>query len=66
MRYLMKVEAYQVLDGVQCTVWIREHDIESDEGPKMVTRRYFTATELATESPAAWARDVLVAAAERF
>lgn len=66
MRYLLKVEAYQVLDGAQITVWVRESDIDSDQPPQIVARRYCTAADLDLQTPERWARDVLVAAAERF
>lgn len=66
MRYSIRVEAYQILDGIQATVWVKEHPTESLEAPVTVARRTFTAVELDITSPERWARDVLVAAAERF
>ena len=66
MRYSIRVEAYQVLDGAQVTVWVHEHDSLQHDERKMVARRTFTAVEMDLMSPERWARDVLVAAAERF
>lgn len=66
MRYEIQVQAFQVLDGAQVTVWVREHSSDPAEPPARVARRAFTVVELDVTGPERWARDVLVAAAERF
>lgn len=66
MRYIVRFDAYQVLDGAQVTVWLREDDPESFDPPKIVLRRHFTAVECDLDSPSAWLRDVLVAAIEHL
>lgn len=66
MRYTIRLEAYQVLDGAQATLWIREvHDLPTDDQDVRV-RRAFTALELDITDPTRWARDVLVAAIEHL
>lgn len=66
MRYIVRFDAYQVLDGAQVTIWLREDDPESFEPPKIVMRRHFTAVECDVADPATWLRDVLVQTIEHL
>lgn len=65
-RYGIQVQAFQVLDGAQVTVWVREHPSDPTEKSEVVLRRSFTAVELDITQPASWARDVLVAVIEHL
>lgn len=66
MRYTIRLEAYQVLDGAQVTLWIREVDDLPVDPEGVRIRRAFTALELDVTKPEGWARDVLVAAIEHL
>lgn len=66
MRYTIRVEAYQVMDGAQATLWIREVGDTPLDGTDVKHRRAFTAVELDCTDPLDWARDVLVAAIEHL
>lgn len=66
MRYGIQVQAFQILDGAQVTVWVREHTDDPMEKPEIVLRRGFTCVELDCTSPAGWARDVLVSIIEHL
>lgn len=66
MRYGIQIQGFQILDGAQVTVWVREHPAEAGEDSALVLRRSFTAVEMDVTDPGAWARDVLVAAIERL
>ena len=66
MRYNIRIEAYQVLDGAQVTMWVRGQDSLLDPEPKLVLRRMFTAMDLDGSAPDNWARDVLVSVLEHL
>lgn len=66
MRYGIQVSAYQVLDGAQVTVWVREHPDDPTESSTVVLRRSFTAVELDITDPGRWARDVFVTIIEHL
>lgn len=66
MRYGIQVQAFQILDGAQVTVWVREHSDDPMVKPEIVLRRSFTAVEMDITTPAGWARDVLVSVIEHL
>lgn len=66
MRYQVQVIAYQILDGAQVSIFVREVPHDAGEDVRRVFDRYFTAAELDTSTAAGWARDVLVAAIEQL
>lgn len=66
MRYTIRLEAYQIMDGAQCTMWIREVGDTPLDTTDVKHRRAFTCVEMDVTDPVDWARDLLVAAIEHL
>ena len=66
MRYGVQIQAFQILDGAQVTIWVREHPSDPTADSTLALRRSFTAVELDITDPGAWARDVFVACVEHL
>lgn len=66
MRYEIQVSAFQVLDGAQVSVVVREHPSDVSLKIERPLRFHFTATDLDVSKPDSWARDVLVEVLEHL